>query len=194
MSNYYDVIVIGGGHAGIEAASAAARIGCCTCLITMTISAIGRLSCNPAIGGMAKGQIVREIDALGGEMGRLADLSGIHFKMLGKSKGPAMWSPRSQNDKDLYPYFAQKRLQEIANLTLLEGVVDDVGLRDGTVSSVLLQNGRRIGCKSVVICSGTFLSSRLHIGEQSQIGGRIDEPSAESLSETLRQYEIATAN
>ena len=118
MSNYYDVIVIGGGHAGIEAASAAARIGCCTCLITMTISAIGRLSCNPAIGGMAKGQIVREIDALGGEMGRLADLSGIHFKMLGKSKGPAMWSPRSQNDKDLYPYFAQKRLQEIANLTL----------------------------------------------------------------------------
>lgn len=192
MSNYYDVIVIGGGHAGIEAASAAARIGCSTCLITMTISAIGRLSCNPAIGGMAKGQIVREIDALGGEMGRLADLSGIHFKMLGKSKGPAMWSPRSQNDKDLYPFFAQKRLQEIANLILIEGIVDDVGLQNGAVSSVLLQNGRRIECKSVVICSGTFLSSRLHIGEQSKIGGRIDEPSAESLSETLRQYGIAT--
>lgn len=192
MNRYYDVIVIGGGHAGIEAASAAARMGCSTCLITMAISAIGRLSCNPAIGGMAKGQIVRELDALGGEMGRLADLSGIHFKMLGRSKGPAMWSPRSQNDKDLYPYFAQKRLQEILNLSLIEAVVEDVLVRNNTVSQVQLQNGECLGCQALIVCSGTFLSSRLHIGEQSTAGGRIGEPSAESLSKTLSRYGIVT--
>lgn len=192
MGSYYDVIVIGGGHAGIEAASAAARIGCSTCLITMSIAAIGRLSCNPAIGGMAKGQIVREIDALGGEMGRIADVSGIHFKMLGRSKGPAMWSPRSQNDKDLYPAFAQKRLQEIPNLSLVEGIVEDVVLHNGAVAQVQLQNGERIDCKSLVVCSGTFLTGRLHIGEHSQSGGRIGEESAESLSETLRRYGVVT--
>lgn len=121
IKNKYDVIVIGGGHAGIEASSVSARLGCETALITMKFDTIGRLSCNPAIGGMAKGQLVCEIDALGGEMAKLADKSGIQFKMLGTSKGPAMWSPRSQNDKDLYPFYAQKGLLKLINWIYLKG-------------------------------------------------------------------------
>ncbi len=188
----YDVIVIGGGHAGIEAASASARMGCRTLLITADRHAIGRLSCNPAIGGMAKGQLVCEIDALGGEMGRLADGSGIQFKMLGKSKGPAMWSPRSQNDKDLYPQLAQRRLKEIDFLQVVEGMVEDIYLEHGAIGGVRLTDGQSIHCSSVIVCSGTFLSSRMHTGRTLTEGGRVDEVSAEHLSGSLRQVGFLT--
>jgi tRNA uridine 5-carboxymethylaminomethyl modification enzyme len=189
----YDVVVIGGGHAGIEAASASARMGCRALLVSAELNAIGRLSCNPAIGGMAKGQLVCEIDALGGEMGRLADRSGIQFKMLGKSKGPAMWSPRSQNDKDLYPRYAQERLQEIEGLTVIEGLVEDVMLEAGCVAGIVLAGGERFRCKAVVLCSGTFLCGRMYTGTSTTIGGRVGERSVEHLSGSLRQVGLLTA-
>jgi tRNA uridine 5-carboxymethylaminomethyl modification enzyme len=189
----YDIVVIGGGHAGIEAASAAARMGCRTLLVSAELNAIGRLSCNPAIGGMAKGQLVCEIDALGGEMGMLADRSGIQFKMLGKSKGPAMWSPRSQNDKDLYPRCAQERLQEIEGLTMIEGLVEDVILETGGVAGIVLAGGESFRCKAVVLCSGTFLCGRMYTGTSTTIGGRVGESSVEHLSGSLRQVGLLTA-
>ncbi len=188
----FDVVVIGGGHAGIEAASAAARMGAQTLLVTADLGAIGRLSCNPAIGGMAKGQLVCEIDALGGEMGVLADRSGIQFKMLGKSKGPAMWSPRSQNDKDLYPRYAQERLHEIDNLILLEGLVEDVVLDDGRIAGVVVGRNH-IPCTAIVLCSGTFLAGRMHTGMQTTAGGRVGEHAVEHLSGSLREVGLQTA-
>ena len=126
MINSFDVIVIGGGHAGIEACIATAKMGCNTALISMSIDTIGRLSCNPSIGGSAKGHLVKEIDAIGGVMPLIADRSGLQFKMLNTSKGPAIWSPRSQNDKYLYPYYAQQILKETKNLTLIEGTVSQI--------------------------------------------------------------------
>ncbi|MBS1913129.1 MAG: tRNA uridine-5-carboxymethylaminomethyl(34) synthesis enzyme MnmG [Bacteroidetes bacterium] len=188
----YDVIVIGGGHAGIEASSAAARMGCRTALVTADVNAIGRLSCNPAVGGMAKGQLVCEIDALGGEMGRLADRSGIQFKMLGRSKGPAMWSPRSQNDKDLYPRYAQERLREIAGLDIIAGLVEDVRLENGAVAGVRLADGLAFACRTIVVCSGTFLCGRMHTGEIQTAGGRVGEFSVEHLSGSLREVGFVT--
>lgn len=187
----YHIIVIGGGHAGIEAASAAARSGCSTALVTLDKAAIGRLSCNPAIGGMAKGQLVCEIDALGGEMGRLADRSGIHFKMLGTSKGPAMWSPRSQNDKDLYPLYARQTLETLDNLTIIEGSVDDIILDEGRVAGVVV-GGESFGCDCVIVCSGTFLCGRMYTGEQQTVGGRVGELSSERLSGSLRSVGFIT--
>lgn len=186
MKNY-DIIVIGGGHAGIEAASAAARMGCRTALLTLSIDAIGRLSCNPAIGGMAKGQLVCEIDALGGEMARIADHSGIQFKTLGTKKGPAMWSPRSQNDKDLYPRFAQERLRNIPNLDLIECVVEDIRIEAGSVKGVVTGDGEVLHAAAVVLSAGTFLCGRMHTGEEQTVGGRIGEQSSEHLSGSLRQ-------
>ncbi len=186
MKNY-DIIVIGGGHAGIEAASAAARMGCRTALLTLSIDAIGRLSCNPAIGGMAKGQLVCEIDALGGEMARIADHSGIQFKTLGTKKGPAMWSPRSQNDKDLYPRFAQERLRNIPNLDLIECVVEDIRIEAGSVKGIVTGDGEVLHAAAVVLSAGTFLCGRMHTGEEQTVGGRIGEQSSEHLSGSLRQ-------
>jgi tRNA uridine 5-carboxymethylaminomethyl modification enzyme len=187
-----EVVVIGGGHAGIEAASASARMGCRTLLITSDPETIGRLSCNPAIGGMAKGQLVKEIDALGGEMGMIADLSGIHFKMLGTSKGPAMWSPRSQNDKELYPRFARQRLSERENLDIVQGEVEDVIVEGGIVAGVMLAGGTRINCSAAILCAGTFLCGRMHTGESISVGGRVEESSAEQVSGSLRSIGFAT--
>lgn len=181
----YDVIVIGGGHAGIEAAAACARMGCQTLLLTMDRRTIGRLSCNPSIGGTAKGHLVKELDALGGLMPILADRTGLQFKLLNRSKGPAVWSPRSQNDKDLYPSFAQQVLTRIPNLTIGEGIVVEILVKGDRVNGVRLQNGEELRCRFVILCVGTFLNAVMYTGLTATPGGRVGEPHAEKISDLL---------
>ena len=181
----YDVIVIGGGHAGIEAAAACARMGCQTLLLTMDRRTIGRLSCNPSIGGTAKGHLVKELDALGGLMPILADRTGLQFKLLNRSKGPAVWSPRSQNDKDLYPSFAQQVLTRIPNLTIGEGIVVEILVKGDRVNGVRLQNGEELRCRIVILCGGTFLNAVMYTGLTATPGGRVGEPRAEKISDLL---------
>lgn len=186
----YDVIVLGGGHAGIEAALASSRMGCSTLLVTMDRNSIGRMSCNPAIGGTAKGHIVREIDALGGEMAKIADATGIHFKMLNRSKGPAVWSPRCQNDREMYALEAQKRLFSQNGLTCLQDVVADIDIEgsDGSRKKMLgirTASGRQIRSSILIISAGTFLRGVMHTGLTKTQGGRISEPSVDSLTSSL---------
>ena len=181
----YDVIVIGGGHAGCEAAASAARIGAKTCLITKDINDLGELSCNPSIGGVAKGIIVKEVDALGGLMGEIIDQAGIHFKILNKSKGPAVWGPRAQADRKLYKKFVQEALLSYENLELLYGIVDDLLIFNNQVEGVVC-NDTKIFSKSVVITSGTFLNGVIHIGEESHEGGRFNEKSITALTAKLK--------
>jgi tRNA uridine 5-carboxymethylaminomethyl modification enzyme len=181
----FDVVVVGGGHAGIEAALASSRIGCTTAMITIDDRAIGRMSCNPAIGGSAKGHLVREIDALGGEMGKIADATGIHFRMLNKSKGPAVWSPRCQSDRDWYSSEARSRVFAAPNLCVMQGAVSDLIMNDGVLVGVVLSNGSKIGCKSVVLCSGTFLNGIMHTGSYQIEGGRVGESPSSGLSDRL---------
>ena len=182
---YYDVIVVGGGHAGIEASLAAARMGSSTLLLTLRANSIGRLSCNPAIGGSAKGHIVREIDAIGGEMAKIADETGIHFKMLNKSKGPAIWSPRSQNDRELYAGAAGRRVLAQPGLDVVEDSLRGVIVEDGTLKSVQTLQSHAITCASLVICSGTFLNGLMHTGTRNRRGGRFGEPPSNQLTECL---------
>lgn len=181
----YDVIVIGGGHAGIEAATAAAKMGCKTLLLTMSRKTIGRLSCNPSIGGTAKGHLVKEIDALGGVMPLLADWSGLQFKMLNRSKGPAVWSPRSQNDKDLYPTLAQQFLLRLPRLTVGEGTVVEILTRGDRVTGVRLASGSVISCRCAILCGGTFLNAVMYTGLRATPGGRAGESHAEKISDLL---------
>ena len=188
----YDVLVIGGGHAGIEAAWAAARLGARTALVTHSRQAIGRLSCNPAIGGIGKGQIVREIDALGGLMGLVSDATCIQFRMLNRRKGPALWAPRAQADSHAYPAEAQRRLSQLDGLEIVEAGVDALlaAPRGGprrAVEGVVLADGRRVRARSVVIASGTFLGGLMHCGEERTAGGRIGEAAAARLSDSLRE-------
>jgi len=183
MAGTFDVIVVGGGHAGIEASLAAARMGCRTALLTMDPKAIGRMSCNPAIGGTAKGHLVREIDALGGEMGKIADATGIHFRMLNKSKGPAVWSPRSQNDREWYGREALKRVMEQENLTVIQDALTDLLLDGRSIAGIRTASGGAIGCRALVLCSGTFLNAVMHTGETSNAGGRFGEPASSGLTE-----------
>ena len=181
----FDIIVVGGGHAGIEAASASARMGLSVALVTMDPYKIGLMSCNPAIGGLAKGQLVREIDALGGEMGKITDSSGIHFKMLNKSKGPAVWSPRAQADRKYYAEVARERLCRIRKLEIIQGSANDIILKDNQIQGVCLENGEKISSKAVVLTTGTFLNGVIHIGLKNFNSGRAGEKSALGITEAL---------
>jgi len=191
MQKYYDIIIAGAGHAGIEASIAAAKMGCSVGLFTMDINAIGRLSCNPAIGGTAKGHLVREIDALGGVMGRLADKTGIQFKMLNKSKGPAVWSPRCQSDKVLYSLEAAKLIKKQENLDLIQDSVKEILVKKSNsahpyiITGIRTMLGYESECKSVILAPGTFLNALMHTGKAQTAGGRMDESSATGLSESL---------
>ncbi|MBI5323705.1 MAG: tRNA uridine-5-carboxymethylaminomethyl(34) synthesis enzyme MnmG [Ignavibacteriae bacterium] len=185
MNNNFDIIVIGGGHAGIEASYVAANMGCNVALVTMSLNTLGRPSCNPSIGGTAKGHLVKEIDALGGAMGMLTDRAGIHFKMLNKSKGPAVWSPRAQIDKDLYPQYALQLLSKTKNLTLLTATVDEILVEKGKVKGIRTGNNEIINTKAVVFCSGTFLNALMWTGMKSTQGGRYGEKPALNVSDKL---------
>lgn len=188
----FDIVVVGAGHAGIEAALAAARMGCATALVTLDPTAIGRMSCNPAIGGTAKGHLVREIDALGGEMGLIADRSAIQFKMLNRSKGPAIWSPRTQNDRDLYADVACTTVHAAPNITILAGSISDLVLEGSTVAGVVLSTGETIACRAAIVCAGTFLNAVMHTGLTSTEGGRHGEQRATGYTELLVRHGFRT--
>ena len=183
----YDIIVIGGGHAGIEAASAAAREGFSTLMITQSLDAIGRLSCNPAIGGLAKGNLVREIDALGGEMGHLIDETFIQFRILNRRRGPAVQAPRAQADKFSYSRRAKERLESIKGLSLFMDTVTDLMTEDGRVIGVVTERGWKISARAVVMTTGTFMNGRIFIGEYDAPCGRLGESAAVGLGDALRR-------
>ena len=187
----FDVIVIGGGHAGGEAAAAAARMGARTALVTHRFATIGAMSCNPAIGGLGKGHLVREIDALDGLMGRVADQGGIQFRVLNRRKGPAVRGPRAQADRKLYAAAMQRAIRATENLTVIEGEVDDLILTDGAVSGVRLADGRVFDCAATVLTTGTFLRGLIHIGEKQTPAGRVGEAPALGLSLTLERAGFA---
>ncbi len=170
MLKEYDIIVVGAGHAGNEAAASAAKMGSNVLLITMNMETIGQMSCNPAIGGIAKGQIVREIDAMGGLTGIITDLSAIQYKLLNKSKGPAMWSPRAQCDRKLFSSAWRNKLEEIKNLDFWQDVVEEVVVKKGKAVGVKTSMGIEIRSKAVILNSGTFLNGSIHLGEK-QFGG-----------------------
>ena len=191
MRTKFDVIVIGGGHAGCEAAAAAARMGATTALITHRFATIGAMSCNPAIGGLGKGHLVREIDALDGLMGRAADAGGIQFRVLNRRKGPAVRGPRAQADRKLYAEAIQRAIRETANLTVIEAEVDDLMIGDGAVTGVRLADGRELACGAAVLTTGTFLRGLIHIGERQTPAGRVGEAPAVGLSLTLERLGFA---
>jgi tRNA uridine 5-carboxymethylaminomethyl modification enzyme len=192
MAASYDIAVVGGGHAGIEACLAAARMGCRTALITMDAGAIGRMSCNPAIGGTAKGHLVREIDALGGEMGKLADASAIQFKMLNRSKGPAVWSPRTQNDREMYSSIARHTLEAQDRLEIIAGSVRLLHLDGDTVRGLTTDGGVEIACRALILCAGTFLNAAMYTGLDRSEGGRFGEAPATGITETLLRLGFET--
>ena len=192
MEFKYDIIVVGAGHAGCEAASAAARMGSKTLLITMDMNKIGQMSCNPAVGGIAKGQIVREIDAMGGQMGIVTDRSAIQFRMLNRSKGPAMWSPRSQSDRKRFIEEWVNILTDTPNLDIWQDTVVELVIKDGEVTGVKTLLGVEMQAKAVILTNGTFLNGLLHFGKTQIEGGRISEPSSFGITEQLRQLGFAT--
>jgi tRNA uridine 5-carboxymethylaminomethyl modification enzyme len=190
MGSRFDVIVVGGGHAGTEAAAAAARMGATTALVTHKFATIGAMSCNPAIGGLGKGHLVREIDALDGLMGRAADLGGIQFRVLNRRKGPAVRGPRAQADRKLYAAAIQQAVRATENLTVIEGEVDDLVISEGRVSGIKLTDGRDFLTGAVVLTTGTFLRGLIHCGEKQTPAGRVGEAPALGLSLTLERLGV----
>jgi tRNA uridine 5-carboxymethylaminomethyl modification enzyme len=188
MKPLFDVLVIGGGHAGIEASCAAAKMGMRVGLLSMDPRTIGRLSCNPSIGGSAKGHLAIEIDALGGVMPRIADASGIQFKLLNTSKGPAVWSPRSQNDKDLYPTFAQHLLRQHPRITLVAQTAIEILVRNAQVHGIRTADNEELTASTVILCSGTFLNGAMWTGEMCTAGGRVGERASEKIADLLASH------
>lgn len=183
----FDVIVIGGGHAGCEAASAAARLGANTALLTLNLDLIGQMSCNPAIGGIGKGHLVREIDALGGIMARVIDRTGIQFRLLNRSRGPAVQAPRAQADRTLYRVEMRRTLEATPNLSLRQGLVTDLLVASDRICGVELQDARRLAAKAVIVATGTFLNGKIHTGRRTYAGGRTGEPASTELPAALRR-------
>jgi len=184
----FDVIVIGAGHAGCEAASASARLSCETALVTINLDLIGQMSCNPAVGGIAKGHVVREIDALGGIMGRIIDRTGIQFRLLNRSRGPAVQSPRAQADRSLYRTEMRRVLEATPNLHLRQGTVVDLIIENGRVIGVEMEDSRRLQAAAVVVATGTFLNGTIHAGRQTYSAGRAGEPASIELAESLKRH------
>ncbi len=185
---YYDIIVGGGGHAGIEAAYSASQMGCKTLLVTLDPKSIGKMSCNPAIGGSAKGHLVHEIDALGGAMGLLADRTGIQFRVLNKSKGPAVWADRAQSDRELYTIVAHDFLSNLKNLDIIADSVIDIFVENNTITGVKTLKGLEIKCKAFVLCAGTFLNGIMFTGLKQMVGGRYGDDAVKGLTENLLNY------
>ena len=190
MTNKFDVIIVGGGHAGTEAAAAAARMGAKTALITMKADKIGEMSCNPAIGGLGKGHLVREIDALDGLMARAIDRAGIQFRMLNKSRGPAVHGPRAQADRALYREAVQELLQEEENLSIIEGAVASFVITNGTVSGLMTEDGQTYQCGAIVLTTGTFLGGLIHLGTERTPAGRVGEAPSNELSKALHALDL----
>ena len=186
----FDVIVIGGGHAGAEAALAAARMGAATLLLTHNIETLGQMSCNPAIGGIGKTHLVKEIDALGGVMAYAADCAGIHFKVLNSSKGPAVRATRAQADRSLYKSIIRQVLENQPNLKIFQQAVDDLMLENDRVTGVVTQMGLKFAARTVVLTAGTFLAGKIHVGLNHYAGGRAGDPPALTLAERLRDLPL----
>lgn len=187
MIKTFDIIVVGAGHAGCEAAASAANLGSKVLLITMNMMNMAQMSCNPSIGGIAKGQIVREIDALGGYTGIVADKTMLQFRMLNKSKGPAMWSPRSQNDRLLFSLEWRETLEKIENLSFWQDSVVDLIIKNGKAHGVITGMGMRFLSRSVILANGTFLNGTIHIGEKQFSGGRLGEGASIFLTENIKK-------
>ncbi|MFY9363019.1 MAG: FAD-dependent oxidoreductase, partial [Dysgonamonadaceae bacterium] len=192
MNLNYDIIVVGAGHAGCEAATAAANLGSKTLLITMNMNNIAQMSCNPAVGGIAKGQIVREIDALGGQMGIVSDRTAIQFRMLNRSKGPAMWSPRAQSDRMKFISTWREIIENTPNLYMWQDTVTELVFKNGALAGVKTRMGVEFTAKCVILTNGTFLNGLIHIGKVQISGGRASEPASYGITEQLQSIGFKT--